>query len=228
MKQLLFISVLSFPTLFVSAQTRSSLWLSAEINREVIKDVDLNFNTNIRFQNPGGLNSLYQELGAKYSGFNWVRPSIDYRLITSYDERNNYTISHRLNLNLDFRKKFNDFKVGIRFRYQLYLANWVYTDSDLDPYFRIKPHLTWNIPKKKFTPELTVEFFYNPIYGPYGRSFNRIRYGANVEFDLPHKQTLTVQYYFGHKFYAKNPYTEHILSLTYSYNWKKKKKKDNH
>lgn len=225
MRKIILISTLLFFVTQLHAQTRTALWLSGEISRELIKDLDVNFNSNVRFVNPGGLNTLYQEVGVKYNGIKWLKPSIDYRLVTSYDERNNYNNSNRLNFNLDFRHKLKNFKGGIRFRYQMYLANWVYTDSDLDPSFRIKPYISWDIPKKKFKPQLSVEFFYNPVYGDYGRAFNRVRYGATIEFDLPKKQTLSLTYYFGDKFLAKNTYYEHILSLGYGFEWKKKKEK---
>lgn len=223
MRNVLFLILLAISGLNTHAQTRTALWLSGEISREVVKDVSVNFNTNVRFVNPGGLNTLYQELGVKYNGIKWLKPSIDYRFVTSYDDLNNYSNSNRLNFNLDFRHKLKDFKAGVRFRYQTYIAKGVSTDSDLDPSFRIKPYISWEIPKKKFKPSLSVEFFYNPVYGPFGRAFNRVRYGASVEFDLPKKQTLEITYYFGDKFFAKNMYYEHILSLGYAYEWKKKK-----
>lgn len=223
MRTIILISGCVLMSFVLQAQSRTALWLSGEISRELIKNVDVNFNTNIRFVDPGGLNTLYQEVGIKYNGIKWLKPSIDYRFVTSYDERNNYTNSNRLNFNLDFRHKLKDFKGGVRFRYQMYLANWVATDSDLDPSIRIKPYISWEIPKKKFKPQLSAEFFYNPIYGQFGRAFNRVRIGANVEFDLPKKQTLSITYYFGNKFFAKNTYYEHILSLGYAFEWKKNK-----
>jgi hypothetical protein len=224
---------MKFNTLFVifilgtslaNAQVRNQLWLSGEISHEPIKKVELDFNTNIRFGTPDGLNTLYQELGAKYTKIKWFRPSIDYRFITSYDERRNYSYTHRLNFNADFRHKLSDFKIGIRFRYQMYLARGVAleTGTDLDPSFRIKPYVDWDIPKKKFKPGISAEFFYDPSYGPFGRTFNRVRLGANIEFDLPKKQTLNITYYFGNKYFAKNRYVENILSLTYGFEWKRK------
>lgn len=223
MRILLYFSFFLMMCFRLHGQTRTALWLSGEVSREIVKDISVNFNTNVRFVDPGGLNTLYQEVGVKYNGIKWLKPSIDYRLVTNYDDRDNYSNSNRLNFNLDFRHKIKDFRGGVRFRYQMYLSNQLGTGSDLDPSFRIKPYISWVNSKKKFIPQLSVEFFYNPVYGEFGRSFNRIRFGAGVEIDLPNKQSLEITYYFGNKFLANNPYYEHILSLGYAFEWKKSK-----
>jgi hypothetical protein len=205
--------------------TRGQFWFSAGVKREIKYKLEVNLNTNLRLNNFGQLATLYQEASIKYTKLDWFRPSIEYRIVTNYDERRNFDNSHRLNFNADFRHQINQIKFGARLRYQMYIGGFVSNGSDLDPSFRVKPHVEWEIPKSKITPEASVEFFYNPNNGPFGHTWNRVRYGATLNFDLPKSNEISLTYYFGQKFNAKNNYNEHILSLEYTYDWKKPKKK---
>lgn len=205
--------------------TRGQFWFSAGVKREIKYNLEVNLNTNVRLNNYGQLATLYQEASLKYNKFDWFRPSIEYRIVTNYDKLRNYSSSHRLNLNADFRYKFQQVKFGARLRYQLYIGGYASNGSDLDPAFRVKPHVEWAKPKSKITPEASVEFFYNPTSGSFGHTWNRVRYGLTMNLNLPGSNEIALTYYYGQKFNTKNNYNEHILSLEYTYDWKKTKKK---
>lgn len=225
----LFIAVLFLAPCFLAwnqdQSTRGQVWFSAGVKRELKYDLILNLNTNLRLNQYGQLNTLYQEASVKYDHLDWVKPSIEYRIVTSYNELRNYENSHRLNFNADFRHKIQQIKFGARLRYQMYIGGFSSSGSDLDPSFRVKPHVEWDKPKSKITPEASVEFFYNPVPGPYGQTWNRVRYGLTLNWDLPKSNSVSLTYYYGQKFNAKNNYNEHIVSLEYTYDWKKPKKK---
>lgn len=205
--------------------TRGQFWFCAGVKRDLKHDLTFSVNTNLRLNNYGQLATLYQEASLKYTKWSWFRPSVEYRIITDYDEARNYDNSHRLNFNADFRHKVQQVRFGMRLRYQLFIGGFLTTGGDLDPAFRIKPHISWSKPKSKITPSASVEFFYNPNNGPYGDRWNRIRYGASLDFNLPGSNEIGLTYYFGQKFDSKNNYSEHILSLEYTFEWKKAKKK---
>lgn len=205
--------------------TRGQFWFSAGVKRELKHHLEANLNTNVRLNNYGQLATLYQEASLKYTKLEWFRPSIEYRIVTNYDERRNYENSHRLNFNADFRHKIQQIKFGARVRYQMYIGGFASSGSDLDPALRFKPHVEWDKPKSKITPEASVEFFYNLTNGPFGRTWNRVRYGLTLNFNLPGSNEIGLTYYYGQKFNAKNNYNEHILSLEYTFEWKKAKKK---
>jgi len=151
--------LVAFVSGFSFAQNKDQLWLGAGVKRQIAKDVVLSAGTNARIYNDGRLKILYQELAIKSEHLNWFRPSVEYRIVTSYDSRGNYSNSHRVNVNLDFRTKVKDFKIGTRFRYQGYLGGGGSVGgSDLAPAYRIKPYVEWSN-KSRFTPELSTEFF---------------------------------------------------------------------
>jgi len=207
------------------AQDRSEVWFGAGVKSELVKDLMFGVQTNARVRTDGRLQTLFQEVSIKSEHIKWFRPSVDYRFIASYAKNGNTDYGNRINLNADFRHKFGDVKTGVRGRYQLFLGNALLTGTDLDPSFRIKPYVEYTIPKTRFTPEVSAEFFYNPQNGPTGDRFNRIRLGLSLGIDLPGPNTLGLTYYYGKRFNTGNPYNEHIFSLEYSYEFKKDKDK---
>lgn len=226
MKSLLIAALFLAPSFLAWNQsTRGQYWFSAGVKRELKYNLEANLNTNVRLNTYGQLATLYQEASLKYTKLDWFRPSIEYRIVTNYDKRGNYQNSHRLNFNTDFRHKVKQIKFGARLRYQMYIGGFASTGSDLDPSFRVKPHVEWDKPKSKITPEASFELFYNPNNGPYGHTWNRVRYGLTLNFDLPGSNDIGLTYYYGQKFNTKNNYNEHILSLEYTFEWKKAKKK---
>jgi hypothetical protein len=206
------------------AQNRSQIWFGAAVKRELSKDIIGSAGTNVRMLTDGRLRTLYQELSVKSEHLDWFRPSVEYRFVTSYDELGNYTNAHRYNVNFDFRTKYEDFKFGTRLRYQGYIGSGTGSGSDLDPSYRIKPYVEWSN-KSRYTPELSAEWFYDPIPGPVGNRFNRFRAGLTLNFNAPGNNDISLTYYYGRKYNTGKPYQEHIVSLEYSFDWKGKKKK---
>jgi hypothetical protein len=223
MRLLLFLACAA--TVSAHAQTRSELWFGAGIRREITPDIVVGFQTNARVETEGRLQTLFQEASIKSEHLKWFRPSIDYRFITSYALNGNTTYSHRFNINADFRKKIKDVKIGARARYQV-VTGGGRTGTDLDPAIRFKPYVEWSIPKSRFTPEFSTEFFYNPVYEDFGRQFNRVRFGIGTAIDLPGPHTIGITYYYGRKYATSQPYSEHIFSLDYGFEWKKAKDKE--
>lgn len=207
---------------FAQAQYRSQLWLTAGVTTEPVKDWNAGVSSCYRLNTAGfSPATWYQEFSVKYSGFKWVRPSIDYRFISDWQKNGSIQNTHRLNFNVDFRSKLKRFRPGVRFRYQQLLGNFVLTGTDLDPAMRIKPYLTFLPKKGRVQPTVSAEFFYNPLFGEFGQRFNRVRLGLSAEIDLKGPNQLEVTYYFGKRFNTDKLYTEHLLSLEYTFEWKK-------
>lgn len=206
------------------AQDRTECWLSAGVKHKINSDFTVGLGTNARFRWDGKVETLFQDVSLKYTHFKWVRPSLEYRLITDYDIVGNYTLANRLNMNLDFKKGIEKFDLGLRFRYQTNLGGSSNSSGgDLDPSLRIKPSVSYKL-KGRVQPSLSAEFFYNPVNEALGKRFNRARYGLTAEIDLPGPNELSVTYYYGRKFNTGKPYQEHLLSLEYGFEWRGKKK----
>lgn len=222
MRQLTLFILVSVFSFGIFAQDRTEMWFSAGAKTKISNHLVASVGTNARIRFDGKLQTLFQDVGVKSEHLSWFRPSIEYRLITSYDEVGNFSLSNRLNFNADFRYKKNNIKYGTRLRYQTFIGNSFSSGGDLDPAFRIKPYAVYELENSKITPELSVEFFYNPVNQENGNRFNRYRIGLTGTIDLPGKNELSVTYYYGRKFNTGNPYNEHLISLEYGFEWKRK------
>lgn len=221
MKKLIVIFSLLFSVVSFG-QDRGEFWFAAGVKTQVAKKFMAGANTNVRINYYGSLQTLYQELSLKSEHLEWFRPSIEYRLITSYDKRGNYSNSNRVNINLDFRHKIDNLKFGARFRIQTNIGRSTGGGSDLDPALRFKPYLAYDKKDWIITPEVSTEFFYTTANSATGDRFNRMRIGLTGNVDLPGPHELGITYYYGRKFNTGNPYQEHLLSLEYTFEWKKK------
>lgn len=225
MKRLLVVPLI-FLSCSVMAQDRGEFWFAAGVKREIAKNLTASVGSNVRVNYMGQLQTLYQEASLKSEHLSWLRPSLEYRFITSYDRYGNYSNTNRFNLNLDFRHKWEDVKYGVRLRYQTFIGSASSGgSSDLDPSYRIKPHVSWEPKNSRVTPEVSVEWFYTTANSPTGNRFNRVRYGLTANVDLPGSNEVSVTYYYGRKINTGNPYNEHLLSLEYTFDWKANKKK---
>lgn len=225
MKRLLILLAIAIQFFHSWSQDRSEIWVGAGLKREVATGLVLAYQSNARYSTTNnGFQTLFQELSIKSEHIKWFRPSFDYRFVTSYALNGNTTYSNRFNINIDFRKKTEQFKFGLRARYQLSIGNSTTSGGDLDPAIRFKPYIQFMPKKGRISPELSAEFFYNPVYEYLGRQFNRTRYGLTLNIDLPGPNELGITYYYGQKFNSKKTYQEHLVSLEYCFEWKKEKK----
>jgi len=215
------------------SQGRGMVWGEYGIKGKVYKDLDWGVELTTRF-GLYGLETYFPQLTLKYKVTKWFRPSVDFRGIFNLDEYKNYAYSNRLNCNADFKHELNRFRFGGRLRYQFSFnslsANPNY-DVEFDQAIRIKPWIGYDFKGSFISPTASVEFFYNPVYGPEGRKFRKYRafVGVDLEIDSPHE--ISVGYILDQEINAADPSTTHILSVAYSYNLgytkkdKKKKKK---
>lgn len=221
MRQLSVFLIMTVFSTALLAQDRTEMWFSASVKTKITKNIVGSLGTNTRFRSDGKLQTLFQDVNIKSTHISWFRPSAEYRLITAYDNIGNYSLSHRLNLNADFRYKTEQFKIGTRLRYQTFLGNYAAVGSDLDPAFRMKPYVVYEMGNSKITPELSAEIFYNPVNEVNGNRFDRYRIGFTGTIDLKGKNELSLTYYYGRKFNTGNPYNEHLISLEYGFEWKR-------
>jgi hypothetical protein len=105
-------------------------------------------------------------------------------------------------------------------------------DVEFDQAWRFKGQISYDIKGLFLSPVTSIEYFYNPEFGPTGKRFVRYRFyaGLNIELDAPHD--ISVGYLLDQQFNIASPRSRHILSLGYTYvlgkdKKSKKKKKAN-
>jgi hypothetical protein len=228
MRWLFLLSVILFSSALFSQRQSSKVWTQIGTKGAISPKLDWSFDLTNRFDSEG-LETFFTQASVKYKFKKWLRPSLDYRSILDRDKYNNYSLSHRLNVNADFKKQIKRFSLGTRLRYQYSfqsLRGSKKYDAEFDQAIRIKPHVAYDIKKSGFGPLCSIEYFYNPTYSELGQRFTKYRLfiGTQLELNGPHE--LAFGYILDREINTPNPDTKHILSISYSYNLSAIKRKD--
>ncbi len=207
------------------AQVVPQTWLSGEVNRKLTSKLTAAASLDLRFYNFSVPSTIFPQLSLSYKVIDGIKVSVDYRMIFKENKYRNYVFDNRLNFNLELKAKFKHVDPGFRFRYQSTFGtlNGVGNySSEFDQAIRLKPALTFHINKKsKFTPAISGEWFYSLANKDLGKRFNKYRLAAGTSYNLKGPRTLEVKYIFGKSINIPKNEIEHILSLTYSYDWEK-------
>lgn len=212
------------------AQTSGKIWTEVGVKGSVLKDLDYGLEVTNRFGSTG-LETFFPQVSFKYKLTKWFRPSVDYRLIFDEDEFGNYGYSHRLNFNGELRHAFFErLIVSGRVRYQYsfdrFLAAENY-DAEFDQALRFKPQISYDINDVFLTPTVSIEYFLNPAYGPFGERFTKYRFFAGFDLDIDSPHCISIGYILDQEINLPNPEKKHILSVSYAYDlgWEGKKDK---
>lgn len=219
--------LLCFSPLLLFGQGSGKVWSEIGLKGDITKKLNWGLELNTRFGS-NGLETYFPQATLKYKVTKWFSPSMDYRAIFDQEKNGNYSFSNRLNFNANFKYLVDRFTFAGRIRYQ-YAFNRIQAineyNVEFDQAIRIKPEITYDINNSVFSPIVSVEFFYDPNYGPYGQRFTKYRAFAGIELELDGPHSISFGYILDQKIQVPNPKTRHILSLSYSYDFGAKKKK---
>ena len=225
MRHLVF-SLLLFPILgWGQNSTVFQLWNEAGVSYKVDKKQSLAFDLTTRHA-AGGLQTYFPQVSYKYKVNKYIRPSLDYRLISDRNQEGNMTLQHRINANIQFNQELERLQLGLRLRYQ-YSTNRI--ADNFEPEFgqalRIKPSFAYDLKKTDLEPQVSMEFFTGPMDGQMGYHLNRIRWsvGLAYAFDGPH--SLEVAYMYDQRIMSPGALNRAIMSFSYGYSIGNKKSK---
>ena len=227
MKSIIFCVFVSVNLNLVYSQSSVfQVWNELGVSGKLTKDFSYGVDLTSRFGQEG-LGTIFPQLSLKYKLNKYVRLSVDYRLIGKKELNGNFLTSNRINGNIQFSYTVKRHSFGFRTRYQYSFTKigGPY-ESEFDQAFRFKPSYSLDINNSIFTPNLSCEFFYNPLMGENGKQFTRIRYYAGIEMELDGPHSLELGYYYDQKIQVANPVNRSIMNLSYSYAIGQTKKKE--
>lgn len=215
MKQLL---LFSFFVISLSAYSQHEYmtWVEVGADGKIAKNLKLSGEFNARIGR-NGVETFFPQVGLQYKVAKWFKPSVEYRLIVDKNKIGNYHATNRLNINADFGYEIKRFDLGVRLRYQFAfnrISQSAY-NSDFDQALRIKPSVKYNIKNCKITPEISAEFFYNPMYGPSSPGFNKVRAAGGFKWKLKGPHEIGLKYQLDKKFRNYEDDLRHVLSVSY-------------
>jgi len=164
--------------------TEQQVWVETGLKVSLSKKFSTGIDLTQRYAY-NGLSTVFPQLSIKYKPLKWLKPSVDYRLIGSKELNGIYTLSHRINGNIQIDQPIKRFQAGIRVRYQ-YSFNRLggQYDAEFDQAWRIKPSVQYDIKGSALSPLMSAEFFYNPSNSASGHKFTRIRYYAGLSYSV--------------------------------------------
>lgn len=206
-------------------------WQGAKASGEVMKKLSISIEEQLRMENnSSNIDELFTEVGVGYDLPKGFGVSVAYRFSLQPLTTGELRTGHRYNLDVSYSKKFWKLRGKIRARYQHkpspYLTN-ERLEPDLSPiHFRIKGSIEYT-DLKKWTPGIEFEAF-ALTNDPITSGFNKYRYRVFLERDLPKRQDLSVFYMLQTDCSKIQPVFTSIVGLSYTYEWKrpKRKKKD--
>jgi hypothetical protein len=209
---------------FVTSQTSEKLWIDLGVKHEFTKKLSVEAHVTNRFYYMG-VQTFFPAILVKYKIRKWLVPSLEYRGIFSENNYENYDFKNRLNANLELKKEYKRFTFSGRIRYQ-FSFDQLYESTDYNAEFdqsiRIKPSIKYKIKKNKFTPMVSIEYFYNPKFEENGRQFVKYRFSAGTDFDLDKINSFSFAYILDQQYNVAEPKRQHILSISYTRNLIKK------
>lgn len=200
------------------AQDEFQVWAEAGIKGDVIKKMDWFFDLKARFGRTG-VDQLLPEAGFNYKVTKWFKPSVTYRLIVAPNKYGNYKAAHRINFNANFKESVDRFSLGLRVRYQYAMsgrAGQEY-DSDFDQAFRFKPSVEYDINNSIFSPKVSAELYYDPVYGPNGQRFTKLRIGVGSSLELDGPHSVSFKYQIDKWFYDYSRGLRHVIAVSYGF-----------
>lgn len=215
----LFLFLIGFFTIesFYSQENEFQTWTELGVKGKLNKKLEYGMDITNRYGN-NGLETFFPQGSLKYKLTDWFKPSIDYRLIGKKEPNSNYLYSNRLNFNFQFTKQLNRINLGFRIRYQYSFAqlNDNY-QPEFDQAFRLKPSVSYDINNSLFTPTFSIEYFYNPNNGEFGKRYTKLRafVGAELELSGPHQ--FEFGYIYDQSMNLPDPTQRHILNLSYCF-----------
>lgn len=210
---------------FSFAQVVPQTWLSGAVSRKLTSKLTTAASLDLRFYDFSAPGTIFPQLSLSYKIIDGIKISADYRMLFKENQYRNYVFDNRLNFNIELKTKFKYVDAGFRFRYQSTFGTLQTVgnySTEFDQAIRLKPSLTFHSDKKsKFSPAISGEWFYSLANKELGKRFTRYRLAAGTSCNLKGPRSLDVKYMFGQVINLPKKETEHILSLTYNYDWEK-------
>ena len=165
--------LLSTPTIAQDSTTVQDfeLWTGVNLKKSFLDDkMQFGLTQEFRFEdNATSINNFFTEAELGYKFFKGFRVDLGYRFVRN-NRNSGYRSEGRFFSDINYKHKFNRFKLGYRFRFQNQSAlGRDATDDDIVNKFRLRFKLKYNIRNWKFDPYFAAEGFFT-------QTTNRINY----------------------------------------------------
>lgn len=199
----------------------------AEYKRAIVKGTEISIGEELRFKQMStrfaktettvGLSQSLFRRQLKPYGLK-LKLGASYAFIYRYNSKHYYEDQHRLNLNLSLTKKFGDWTIGYRMRYQTTFRNERIGDYKYNPqmYLRNRIGVSYTFPDKPWKLSLTEECFQR-LNHPSRKIVDEFRTVATALYQIDRHNTVSVHLKAATEVQVKNPDRFFVLGFSYEF-----------
>lgn len=210
------------------AQTDNfGVWTSVEANKK-LKKFEFNGELELRMRdNLQNVGRISAKTGIEYAIFKPIKIGVAYRYMYFYDAKySDLQPRNQIITYLQGKQKVGRFSFTLRERFQYTTkdeSDRIKKSGKIDTY-RINPEWIWrnrlkinyNIPKSKFSPEFSIESFYQ-LNNPDGNVFEELRYILGCEYEINKKQSIELFGVYDKEINVTDPEEKFAVGIGYVY-----------
>jgi len=213
---LLFLLILTASITF-SQEKDFGIWAGIAAEKELIKNLDLNFDVNMRtYHNVSEIEEAFFDIGLKYKFNKYLSAGLSYRYTQFKEDDEIFHPRHKWFADLTGKLPLGDFDISARIRFQQRYKTYFEDENDRESkeVGRLKLKTLYNIPSFPVNPYLSAELFF-PMVSVSERTVEKERFMAGFEYNISKKNSIELEYMFQRDFFPKLS-DINVISLNYN------------
>ena len=192
-------------------------WYSIAAQKEIIKDLDLEADINLRtYHDAGEVEEGFVDAGLGYKISKHFSTALTYRFTEMREKDNNFHPRHKWFADFRAKTALGDLDISGRLRFQQRFKTYFRDENDRESKENIRFRLkgAYDIPKFPVNPSVSAELFM-PVFDSGTRTVAKQRFTAGFDYNLTKKHAIEIEYMFQRDFVPKL-LDMNIISINYS------------
>ncbi|MEI6696663.1 MAG: DUF2490 domain-containing protein [Bacteroidota bacterium] len=212
---------LALSTLNIFAQTNDAqLWTAIKADHRISSHIMVYAEGGLRFsENLTETGTAYSEIGMDYKINKTWEVSGGYRYFSKRKNEDLYSLRHRFNLDLSFKKSYYLFNFQLKTRAEMEYKDILTSVNGKIPDYQWlnKAQLKYNF-TKKIKPYLYIETFNSLTVSKHTQFFDltKMKYCIGAEYKINKLKSIEFYYMIENESHQKNPYCNFVTGITYN------------
>jgi len=215
---------LSLCPFFLNAQTNDAqLWTNIKIDHKINSNITAYIDGGLRFnENYSETGTSYSEIGMDFKLNKTWGISGGYRYFSKRKNEDFYSVKHRFNLDVSFKKSYYLFNFQLRSRAEIkYKDIWTSLNGKVPDYQWLnKAQLKYNF-NKKIKPYFYIESYNSLSVSAFTQylDITKMKYCIGFEFKINKRNSFEFFYLIQKEYHQKNPFTDFVTGISYNYSF---------
>ncbi|MGD0581657.1 MAG: DUF2490 domain-containing protein [Bacteroidales bacterium] len=201
-----------------SQSTDFGIWYCLKGSLALTRYLDFNLEGDIRtFENNSKIDEGFGEAGLSLKAFRFLSTGLSYRLTSKIEKDDNYYLRHKLFVWLKGKADIGRVGLSCRLMYEHQVKTYINNENDEIPvnHLRIKPEVTYDIPKSRFEPVIYYEMF-ERLGETSEKRLDKYRISAGMAYKINKRNKIEISYIF-QRDYHPDLIDTNIISLSYDF-----------